>query len=114
MMKFVKDLRNSFEQTAEWRRENAEEYPSDERNAAAAKMLDELASTVGDVDDALLRAYAELSLFGDGSDVQQDVKKHSEMLREIGFHAVYKTATEFVQTFINCRRQRGHTPLRLV
>ena len=53
-------LREQFEDTARWRREKAKEHPHDERNAEAATILDELATTVDSVDDQTLLAYAQL------------------------------------------------------
>jgi hypothetical protein len=39
-------LRLDFEQTADWRRSRAPEYPEDSRNLEAAALLDKLAASV--------------------------------------------------------------------
>ena len=39
-------LRLDFEQTADWRRSKAAEYPEDSRNLEAAALLDKLAASV--------------------------------------------------------------------
>src|SRR5512140_1067506 len=40
-------LRLDFEQTADWRRSKAAEYPGDSRNLEAAALLDKLAASEG-------------------------------------------------------------------
>jgi hypothetical protein len=90
-------LREQFEDTARWRREKAKEHPHDERNAEAATILDELATTVDSVDDQTLLAYAQL-LEG-----YQDHEEKNEMFRLVGFQSCAATAIEFVQGFISRR-----------
>ena len=53
-------LRLDFEQTADWRRSKAAEYPEDSRNLEAAALLDKLAASVETVAPALLDAYGSL------------------------------------------------------
>jgi len=84
------DLKSS----AEWRRQKAEEFPQDKRNAAAAELLDRVAKTVVLVDPATLDAYG--ALFDDFSDAES----HSELMREIGFTWWPETATDIVRRFI--------------
>ncbi len=47
-------LRLDFEQTADWRRSKAAEYPEDSRNLEAAALLDKLAASVETVAPDLL------------------------------------------------------------
>ena len=53
-------LRLDFEQTADWRRSKAAEYPEDSRNLEAAALLDKLAASVETVAPDLLDAYGSL------------------------------------------------------
>ena len=48
-------LRQAIENTADWRRRTAEQYPDDNRNIEAAEELERLAGTVDDIPEALLR-----------------------------------------------------------
>jgi hypothetical protein len=98
-------LQMQFESIAHWRREKAQQYPDDTRNAEAALMLDHLAATVADIPDDTLAAYAEL--FQDGDDPYHDVSEESEMMRVIGFHSAYTTATAFLKEFIKRRTGGG-------
>ena len=90
----IQELRDEFERTATWRREKAAEHPDDTRNAEAAAVLDRLAETAVDVDARLLTAYEELI------EGLMESERHSEMLREIGFHSWPSTASEFISRFI--------------
>ena len=87
-------LRLDFEQTADWRRSKAAEYPEDSRNLEAAALLDKLAASVETVAPDLLDAYGSLR------DDYMDSEQHSEMFRQIGFHSWPETAEEFVKACI--------------
>ena len=87
-------LRLDFEQTADWRRSKAAEYPKDSRNLEAAALLDKLAASVETVAPALLDAYGSLR------DDYMDSEQHSEMFRQIGFHSWPETAEDFVKACI--------------
>jgi hypothetical protein len=89
-------LRFRFEATAQWRRDKAKEYPQDRRNAVAAEILDELATSVDVVEDKVLCAYGELFFDGD----IREAEELSEQLRQIGFYTAPSTAAEFVHGFI--------------
>ena len=84
-------LRLDFEQTADWRRSKAAEYPEDSRNLEAAALLDKLAASVETVAPDLLDAYGSLR------DDYMDSEQHSEMFRQIGFHTWPETAEDFVK-----------------
>ena len=71
-------LRLDFEQTADWRRSKAADYPEDSRNLEAAELLDKLAASVETVAPDLLDAYGSLR------DDYMDSEQHSEMFRQIG------------------------------
>jgi len=98
-------LRLDFEQTADWRRSKAAEYPEDSRNLEAAALLDKLAASVETVAPDLLDAYGSLR------DDYMDSEEHSEMFRQIGFHSWPETAEDFVMACIadrvRERRRRG-------
>jgi hypothetical protein len=87
-------LRLDFEQTADWRRSKAAEYPEDSRNLEAAALLDKLAASVETVAPDLLEAYGSLR------DDYMDSEQHSEMFRQIGFHLWPETAEDFVKACI--------------
>ena len=87
-------LRLDFEQTADWRRSKAAEYPEDSRNLEAAALLDKLAASVETVAPDLLDAYGSLR------DDYMDSERHSEMFRQIGFHSWPETAEDFVKACI--------------
>ena len=87
-------LRLDFEQTADWRRSKAAEYPEDSRNLEAAALLDKLAASVETVAPDLLDAYGSLR------DDYMDSEQHSEMFRQIGFHSWPETAEDFVKACI--------------
>jgi len=94
-------LRLDFEQTADWRRSKAAEYPEDSRNLEAAALLDKLAASVETVAPALLDAYGSLR------DDYMDSEQHSEMFRQIGFHSWPETAEDFVKACIADRAMRA-------
>jgi hypothetical protein len=87
-------LRLDFEQTADWRRSKAAEDPEDSRNLEAAALLDKLAASVETVAPDFLDAYGSLQ------DDYMDSERHSEMLRQIGFHSWPETAEDFVKACI--------------
>ena len=85
-------LRLDFEQTADWRRSKAAEYPEDQdRNLEAAALLDKLAASVETVAPDLLDAYGSLR------DDYMDSEQHSEMFRQIGFHSWPETAEDLLR-----------------
>ena len=94
-------LRLDFEQTADWRRSKAAEYPEDSRNLEAAALLDKLAASVETVAPNLLAAYGSLR------DDYMDSEQHSEMFRQIGFHSWPETAEDFVKACIADRAMRA-------
>ena len=87
-------LRLDFEQTADWRRSKAAEFPGDSRNLEAAALLDKLAASVETVTRDLRDAYGCLR------DDYMDSEQHSEMFRQIGFHSWPETAEDFVKACI--------------
>jgi hypothetical protein len=87
-------LKLDLENTASWREEQAIRFPDDDRNTAAVTQLNHLISTVDNVPQDLMTAYAEFF------DLMADSEKHQEMLRSIGFRETYADATDFVRHFI--------------
>ena len=96
----IDDLENRFLDTSDWRLEKAVDYPNDKRNLEAAENLERLAATVGDVDPRLCAVFEEeLAKDLDGGGTLD------HMLRLVGFHDHFATASDFVLAFI--LRQRG-------
>jgi hypothetical protein len=85
------DLFWRFSDTALWW-----EQP-ETRDARAAALLHELASTVRDVEDATLIAYTELL------EDQEDEDEFYELLNSVGSWWFPKTADAFVRRFISER-----------
>jgi hypothetical protein len=90
-------LKNEFLKTANWRREQAIDYPDDKWNFEAVALLDRLANTVDEIDPRLLEAYAGFWK-GDGL---SGAETQSEMLRGVAFDWAPQTASEFVSEFIS-------------
>jgi hypothetical protein len=100
---FTRDmLKSELEETAEWRRRKAVEYPDDRRNLDAAEEYERLAKTVKDVPGDLLVAYSEA--FEDAPDSE----RWQEMLKDIfrGF-SDFDNATELVQAFVDAKREEA-------
>ena len=80
--------------TSNWRRGKAVAHPDDPRHVEAAERLDRLVSSVTDVDDPTMDAYAALW------DGLTNAEQHSEMLRAVGFSWCPNNALEFVRRYI--------------
>ncbi len=95
-------LIGSFLHTAEWRREKAEEFPDDDRNIAAAELLEQLATGAGDLRGTdLEQRYFKVLERADGHpDVHLLCEAESEALRSVGFHSWPANATEFVDDLV--------------
>jgi len=91
-------LKNEFLKTANWRREQAIDYPDDKWNFEAVALLDRLTNTVDEIHPRLLEAYA---WEGDGL---SGAETQSEMLRAVAFDWAPQTASEFVSEFISKMR----------
>jgi hypothetical protein len=90
----IEHIQSAFENSAEWRREKAHEYPDDHRNLKAAEQLDALANSVVNVSAACATQYAEL--FSGESGAHRAVEEEQEMIRSVGFHRSWATAEEFI------------------
>jgi hypothetical protein len=88
-------LQGDIEGTAHWRSEKAAEFPDDRRNLAAVRFLEAMAATVPDIPSHLMRKYLAAFKDPNAAEVQ------SEMLRAVGFNSAYKSATDFVETFLS-------------
>jgi hypothetical protein len=93
----IEHLQTAFENSAEWRREKANEYPDDHRNREAAAQLDALAKSVESVSAECAAQYAELCA---GGDAYRTVEEKQEMIRSIGFHGTWDTAEEFINDLV--------------
>src|SRR5690606_34897930 len=77
--------------SAEWRREKAEQFPDDTRNAEAADLLDRLA---GEVDALADEEVSCLNAITDGDYIIQEA--YGAVLKEIGFHRWPDSGKELV------------------
>lgn len=90
----------SFEGSADWRRQKASEYPDDAaRNLEAAAQLDSLAAqfNAGDVDPELVAEYESL---GNSDVAHRVVEVESELLKHVGFHRHFANADDFIRAII--------------
>jgi hypothetical protein len=88
-------LKNEFLKTANWRREQAIDYPDDKWNFEAVVLLERLANTVDEIDPPLLEAYVGLC----ERDGLSGAETQTEMLRGVAFNWAPQTASEFVSEF---------------
>ena len=87
-------LKKEFLKTANWRREQAIDYPDDKWNFEAVVLLEQLANTVDEIDPRLLEAYVG---FWERDGLPG--KTQTEMLRGVAFNWAPQTASEFVSEF---------------
>jgi hypothetical protein len=99
------ELREAFLDQARWREQKAVQYPEDTRNAKAAELLRQLAEVAKDVPENVFLAYEEAfqailssKTWEDG--MMEALEEWNQMMREIGFHAEYDDAEEFLRTYI--------------
>lgn len=97
------ELSITLQATAWWRRQKAEEFPTDGRNAEAAELLDRIAGTVDEVPDDLWREYE--SAAEDDYVLTRTMECQSEQLREIGFHSEYQSATKLIESIVDKIRE---------
>jgi hypothetical protein len=88
--------------TAEWRREKAKQFPDDTRNLRAAEELERLAAQIEQLEGSAIRErvralYDRYRAAANGSvDIYEDV---SAELRAIGFHNGYATGEQFLEWY---------------
>jgi hypothetical protein len=87
------ELKEDLETTAQWRRRLITRFPDDNRNEAAAELLDRLIPSVQDVPELLLLQYSQM-LDNLETDAELD-----EALRWIGFRSFPASAAEYVSGF---------------
>lgn len=94
------DLQAMFSNQALWRARKAEEYPDDQRNAAAAELLNKLAAQVELrlFNRGLLDKYSRIAEIEETS--VNVVEDEQELLREVGFHFFPNTVDEFLEELI--------------
>ena len=97
------DLQDVFKGQAEWRREKAKQYPTEEHNLEAAAIFDQLAATVDAIPQDVFVALSELGNVDDGL---LDVERWTEMLCDVAFSSSTETAEGFVRSFIADRTVR--------
>lgn len=90
-------LEEMFIEQAEWREGKAAQFPSDSRNAEAAKIFRHLATTSKDVPDEVIAASEEL--YEDAPDSEC----WNEMIRVVGFYSFPASAESLLRAFIASR-----------
>lgn len=107
----------NVENTADWRRRKAEEFPDDTRNLAAAEELERLAAEISGIPNGseIERQIsdAENSINGLPNDILGEVTEEvveaiSDELRAIGFHTSYGAAQEFLEWYRDLLREKLH------
>lgn len=91
----------TFESTAQWRREKATEFPQDAaRHLAAATELDSLAAQfeAGDVNPELVARYEAL---GGSEQAHRVTEIEGELMRQIGFGRYFEKADDFIRTILD-------------
>ena len=78
-------------ETANWRRQQAIDYPDDKWNFEAVVLLEQLANTVDEIDPRLLEAYVGFW----ERDGLSPAETQTEMLRGVAFNWAAQTASEF-------------------
>ena len=102
-------IAEDLEQTAEWRRERATEFPDDaDRNNAAAEELEALAVLFrnDDTDDDIRAEYADL--FDDDNPSVDPTTAHEVkgiITRGIGFGGNYPTPEDFMLAVISAAKR---------
>lgn len=87
-------LSEAILETARWRLEKAEHFPSETRNTRAAELLRRIAASVTDVPDDLMRRYSEA---WHDETASQTSETQSVLLRDIGFRSASAIATTLVE-----------------
>jgi archaellum component FlaC len=93
-----------MENTAEWRRGKAKEFPDDSRNLEAADELERLAKEIRELDDDKSDVCRHLEALekknGDDADVTHHLLEwEAEELRAIGFRTAYGNGAEFLEAY---------------
>lgn len=91
------DLQAMFENQALWRTRKAKEYPDDQRNAAAAELLNKLAAQVELrlFNRGLLEQYSRLVEVAEIA--VNVVEEEQQLIREVGFHFFPDSVDEFLE-----------------
>jgi hypothetical protein len=101
-------LVNELESTAQWRQEKAEQYPDDERNAEASKILHQLAEELRSLPATPeYNRYSAIHdfIFAEGDD-SEDTNSHrvaerwNEYRGRIGFNNFPSSAKEYLNDLI--------------
>ena len=94
------DFHAMFSNQALWRARKAEEYPDDQRNAAATELLNKLAVQVELrlFNRDLLDRYSRIAEMEETS--VNVVEEEQQLIREVGFHFFPDTVDEFLEELI--------------
>ena len=103
--------------TAEWRRRKASEFPDDARNVVAAEQLERLAAEISALEGSELHGQIDEAEDGinriceikNDSAVWQDVSETlSAELRSVGFHGGCSTGRELLEWYRDLLRENLH------
>lgn len=89
-----------FEGTADWRARKAVEFPNDERNADAVKLLNAILEGLPDLHGSDL--HKRIHRVFDVEDPYGAADKLHQLLREIGFHRFPTSATDALAQIADC------------
>ena len=96
------------EATADWRRRQAEYFPSNDRNRRAAKELERLAAEIEQLEGSSV--HEQIRLASDRLE-NEDWFTMSESvyaeLRSVGFDGTYETGLRFLEWYCNRLRERS-------
>lgn len=90
-------LQAAFDGSRHYRRDRADRYPDDTRNAEAVTIFDRLLSTLGKCELPDLARLGDINVF---EATDQPSAEMQDMLREIGFTYSPADASEFVRDYI--------------
>jgi hypothetical protein len=90
--------------TAEWRRQKADQFPNDTRNAEAAEELERLAREIdalegSEIERQINDAHDSINKVDDGDAWMKISEAVSDQLRSVGFHSSYETAAELLEWY---------------
>jgi hypothetical protein len=103
--------------TAEWRRQKAEQFPDDARNLVAAEELERLAAQIDRLEGSEIHAQIreaqdciiELCEANKNDAVWFEISETvSAELRSIGFHRTYRDGAELLEWYRDLLREKFH------
>jgi formylglycine-generating enzyme required for sulfatase activity len=102
LVQIVESITYALQSTADWRRNKAQEFPDDERNAETAIFLDQLAQELQDLDRRELQRIADVTNFQGSTDAELIYSSEavSAATRDVGFRWFPRNGSEFLATVL--------------